>query len=81
MTSRQDDPDLAKELYRKRRHRDLAFLLPCIGAFLYFSPLKSGISSETTLAGIPLVLLFVFGIWAALILAAAWLARRLSGDD
>lgn len=76
-----DDADLSKQLYRKRRRRDMALLLPCIGAFLYFSPLKSGVSAEATFAGIPLVMLFVFGIWAALIAAAAWLAAGLSGDE
>lgn len=31
--------------------------------------------------GIPLVVLYVFGTWFALIVGAAWLARRLAPDQ
>lgn len=61
-----------------RRRRDLAVLLPLVGGFLLVSPLIRVFAAEATLFGIPLIILYVFGVWAGLIGASAVLARRLS---
>ena len=68
---------LARRGYRLRRLRDAARLLPVAGAFLLSLPLLWG--GGSTGGGI----LFIFGVWAALILAAALLSRPLAapGDD
>ena len=65
---------LARRSYRQRRLADAARLLPVLGALLFFLPtLWSG--ATTTAQGV----IYLFAVWAALILGAALLARRLDG--
>ena len=63
------------------KHRDLAALLPLAGAFLFMSPLILAFNSIRLVFGLPVILLYVFGVWLLLILGAAWLARHLSEED
>jgi hypothetical protein len=64
-----------------QRTRDAALVLPILGAFLLISPAAAIFNSTTTVLGLPLVVLYVFGVWLGLILAAVALARRLSAAD
>ncbi len=61
--------------------RHLAVFLPFIGLFLLMPPALLVFGIEATLAGIPLIVLYIFGIWAALIAAAAVMARYLDARD
>ena len=67
---------LAKSVYRRRRLNDAARLLPVFGALLIFLPVlwapADGAKAATTTGG-----LYLFGIWLALIGAAALLAPGL----
>ncbi len=63
------------------KHRDLAVLLPLAGAFLFMSPLILAFNSIRLVFGLPVILLYIFGVWLLLILGAAWLARHLTEDD
>lgn len=65
----------------RQRTRDAALVLPILGAFLLISPAASVFNSTSTVLGLPVVVLYVFGVWLGLILAAIGLARRLSADD
>lgn len=64
-----------------RRWRDTAILLPVFGTLLLMPPLIGLPVGPHRLFGIPLVVLYVFGIWAGLILVALLLcrARRRAG--
>jgi hypothetical protein len=65
-----------------RRLRDLAALLPVIGLFLIMPPFVTLFAVRTELvAGVPLIVVYLFGVWLALVVAAAWLARRLSAES
>lgn len=57
--------------------RHLAVCLPLIGLFLLMPPALLVFGIETTLAGIPLTVLYIFGVWGGLIGSAALLARYL----
>jgi peptidoglycan/LPS O-acetylase OafA/YrhL len=67
---------LARAVYRRRRLRDAARLLPVLGLLLLLLP---GLGRETGSGARDAV--YLFAIWAALILAAAVLAPRLSQNE
>jgi len=67
---------VARRRYRLRRARDAARLLPVIGLVLFMLvPLRSAVG-EAPLVG---QLVYVFGVWAGLIVVALVLSRHLSG--
>lgn len=65
---------LARRTYRRRRLMDALRLLPWLGAALFGLPLLWG--DPTTAHG----LLYLFAVWAVLIVLSAALVRRLEGD-
>lgn len=67
-----------------RALRDRALTVLLAGVFLLTSPLLNAVTAAGTLGGVPINLLYVFGIWFGLIFATSRLATRLendSGDD
>jgi hypothetical protein len=62
---------------RGARARDAAVLLPVLGLFLLMPPMITLFVGDAGETGIPRVVTYLFGVWLALIVAAAWLARRL----
>lgn len=72
---------LAASRYRQKRIRDAARLLPAVGAILLVIPLLWTPSSEQGGVGNSGALLYVFGVWAVLILAALLLSRILRPDE
>lgn len=70
---------LAPQSYRQRRLRDAARLLPVMAGFLIILPMLWGEEASdirtTSSDGI-----YLFGVWFFLIIAAAILARRLTGE-
>ena len=69
--------DLANRSMRASRRRDAALLLPILGVVLYTTPILRIFTADLSIFGIPLVFLFVYGAWAALILLGRKLAQRL----
>ncbi len=63
------------------KYRDLAVLLPLAGAFLFMSPLIAAFNSIRLVFGLPLIVLYVFGVWLLLILGAALLAGHLAEEE
>jgi hypothetical protein len=60
------------------RLRDAAVLLPVLGAVLFMPPVITLFAAAGAgLAGVPLIVVYVFGTWLGLIVAAALLSRRL----
>jgi hypothetical protein len=74
---------LERDSYRQRRIRDVARLLPVLGLVLFMVPL---LWPEAPAPGEPgtrnaAALIYLFLVWAGLILAAGLLARPLGQDD
>ena len=62
---------------RARKVRDRAVALPLVGFFLLMPPTALIFHSEIKVFGLPFTLVYLFAVWAALILAARFLARPL----
>jgi hypothetical protein len=64
------------------RIQSAAVVVPLAGLLLLMPPFISLFAAPISLFGIPLVVLYMFGVWAALVLLTRWLARRLAaGGD
>jgi hypothetical protein len=62
--------------------RDAATLLPVVAAALLLPPFILVFAAPVRLAGIPLIVIYVFGAWALIVLAAWLLARgRMDAAD
>jgi len=60
------------------RVRDAAALLPVLALVLFTPPVVTLFAAaHADLSGVPLIVVYVFGTWLALIAATAWLSRRL----
>ena len=55
--------------------RDAATLLPVAAAVLLLPPFILVFAAPVLVAGIPLIVVYVFGVWAAVILAPGCLSR------
>lgn len=84
MNERRKSLFLERQSYRRRRLVDVIRMLPVLGALLWLVPLlwpsdtRGGVSTSEAI-------IFIFVVWAGLVLAAALLARALArggmGDD
>jgi len=72
-----NSPDLASASARNRKLREGALLLPIFGAFLLISPLITVFTGVQTLFGLPLIFVYIFGVWLGLVLIARAMSRRL----
>ncbi len=63
------------------RARDAARLLPVLGVFLLMPPVITLFAVQADVGGVPLIVVYLFGVWLALIAAAALLARWLAPPD
>ena len=58
--------------------RDAATLLPVTAAILLLPPLILVFTAPVLVAGLPLIVVYVFGVWAGIVLCAWLLARNLA---
>ena len=58
--------------------RDAASLLPVAAAILLLPPFIVVFAAPVLIAGIPLIVVYVFGVWAAIVLCDWLLARNLA---
>ncbi|MEM9012315.1 MAG: hypothetical protein AAGE18_13880 [Pseudomonadota bacterium] len=65
-------------VWRRRRSLDLAVLLPLLGGLGVLPPLVGLFTADVRLFGAPLIVVYLFGLWLLLIVAARLLAGRLS---
>lgn len=64
------------------RALEAAVLVSALGLFVLLPPFITLFAAPVTVFGVPLMVVYVFGVWALLVLAAALLARRLdAGSD
>ncbi len=66
---------------RSTRIRDVAVLLPCVGLVLLMPPFIGLFTGSAIPLGVPLLVWYVFGVWAVLVGAACVLSRRLPPAD
>ncbi|MFT3819720.1 MAG: hypothetical protein QM750_19175 [Rubrivivax sp.] len=59
------------------RLRDAAALLPALAVLLLMPPVITLFAGTHKVWGLPLIVVYLFGVWLALIVAAALLARKL----
>ncbi len=71
----------ADRALRARRLREVAVLLPLGGIVLTMPPMASVFALPVRLGGVPLVVGYIFLVWALLILAARAIGRRLAARD
>lgn len=76
--AREQGQDYATE---QRRLRDRSAVLLVLGLLLLMPPLAIVFHLETKIAGIPFTLVYLFGVWAILILAAMRISRRMRDDE
>jgi len=62
---------------REARARDAAIVLPLLGLVLLMPPLIVLFAVPISVAGVPLIVVYLFGVWLALVLGAALLGRVL----
>jgi hypothetical protein len=63
---------------RRRKTRDWALILPVVGLVLFMPPIASIFPVGGSLGGVPASVVYIFVVWASLILGAFLLARRVS---
>lgn len=56
--------------------RDAAVTLPAVATLLLMPPLIRIFATPAMPGGIPLIVLYIFGVWAGIILVAFLLSRR-----
>ena len=61
--------------------RQIVLCLPLFGLILFLPPAIRVFAVPATIMGVPLIVIYVFGIWAALIIGAAIFARHLGRGD
>lgn len=66
-----------------RKARDAGLILPLAGCVALTPPVARVFAVDAQILGVPVVVAYVFAVWAGLILAAFLLARRLAatGQD
>lgn len=69
---------LERRSYRQRRLRDAARMLPLLGAVLWLLPLLFGMDGESPKTSE--AMLYVFGVWVVMALAALGLSLRLDTE-
>lgn len=80
MVKRPPDPPADRRSQIARKLGDAAWFLPLVGVLLLATPLISAVTGEGE-AVLPRALLYIFGVWAALIVLAAFLAHRLKDEE
>jgi hypothetical protein len=63
------------------RRRDLLAVCFALGSALLVWPLLSIPNRPVLLLGVPVLVLYLFGVWAAIVAVLAWAARRPGGED
>lgn len=64
-----------------RKSRDIAMIIPVVFTLLIMKPMIHLFGPEPGLAGIPAVVVYLFGLWTLVVVLTAWNARRLNTSD
>lgn len=60
-----------------QRAHSAAVVVPVLGLFLLLPPFITLFTGDVQLLGIPLIVIYIFGVWVVLLVFTAWLARHL----
>lgn len=60
-----------------RKSRDIAVILPVVCIFLFMPPMIHLFTGSASLFGIPVVVMYMFGVWTAAIAVTFWNVQRL----
>lgn len=75
------DEETFEEVHKRTRHsrktREIALILPIIGVVLLLTPVLRAFTGNDETSQLTSSMLFIFGVWAALIAAAYFLSRAL----
>ena len=63
--------------FRDRKTRDAALILPIIGLLFLIPPFATIFAIDGRILGIPVMVAYIFVVWALLIAAAAVLSKRI----
>ena len=66
---------------RHRKIRDRSMVLLLLGLLLVLPPVAGIFHLDAKIRGVPLTLIYLFVVWALLIVGARWLAPRLGAED
>lgn len=64
-----------------RAAHDAAKILPVAAALLFLPPFILVFAAPVTVAGVPLIVVYVFSIWLVIVLAAWLVSRRVEPHD
>jgi hypothetical protein len=83
MIPEEPPPELrpASDPFRGHRARDAALVLPLAGLVLIAPPAINLFLADLSVFGVPLIGVYLFGVWGLLIVGARLLSRRLGEDD
>ena len=70
-----------RQFLSSRRARDRSTVLLALGIALLVSPMAGIFQLSAKLGGIPVTLIYLFAVWALLILGALLLSNKLSSSD
>lgn len=77
MTNKKSDEQTEQQIQTLRKKRDLAFILPLIGILFFLTPIIDTMSISDSLTPLNQLIIFIFGIWALLIICTFFLAYSL----
>ena len=63
------------------KDRDLLAVCFVLGSALLVWPLLSLPNRSALILGVPALVLYLFGVWAAVVVVLAWVGRRPGGED
>lgn len=72
---------LANRQMRARKTRDAALIVPLMGLTLLTPPVAQMFAIDSSVLGVPTVVVYIFTVWAGLIYIARRLALRLSSAE
>jgi hypothetical protein len=67
----------ADQPLRRQKIRDRALVLPLVGLVMLVPPFASIFQIDARIVGVPFAVLYLFGVWALLIVGGCILAREL----
>lgn len=73
--------DRSGQYMTSRRVRDRSIILLLLGLTLLVSPMASIFEIDEKVGGVPVTLIYLFAVWALLILGAAYLSRGLRRSE
>ena len=76
-----DDVTPSEQVFAARKIRDRALILPLVGLTLLLPPIATIFELDVRVFGLPFTAVYLFGVWAMLIVGAALLSRHLHQEE